>query len=132
MESSKGILYCRYCGRRLSRKYLQVDHIVPVSRTKKGGISRFLLEIRGIRNVNDIRNLAPSCGKCNRKKADHLGIWYIRGMLGKYRWYRPAEKIAAAASAAAVLYIAVRLASNGYGVYSLVKIIRKGADWLHF
>lgn len=76
---------CRYCRRWLNKDYMEIDHIVPINKVKKGRYARFLLKIRGINNVNDIKNLAPSCKKCNKKKADKLGIWYLEGLFGEYK-----------------------------------------------
>lgn len=86
-KHNKGPYRCRYCRKRLSPKYMQIDHIVPVGQVKKSSYARMLLKIRGIRNVNNYRNLAPSCSKCNRKKSDKLGMWYIKGMFGKYKLF---------------------------------------------
>ena len=78
---------CRYCNKRLKKKYVVIDHIYPVSKGKSNIDSRMLIYLRGISSVNDVRNLAPSCFKCNKRKGDKLGLWYIRGILGKYRSY---------------------------------------------
>lgn len=74
---------CLYCGRYIGSDQMQVDHIVPVSAVKKSAYARWLLERKGIRNVNDIRNLAPSCRRCNARKGTKLGLWYIRACLHK-------------------------------------------------
>ena len=78
---------CRYCHKRLSKDKVEVDHLIPVGMAKKYGYARFLLRIRGIKNVNDSRNLVPSCHKCNERKRDRIFGWYIRGLLGKYKLY---------------------------------------------
>ena len=58
--SSNGAPYrCRYCHKKLNESQVQVDHIVPVS----------------------------SCQRCNQRKASNLGLWFIRGVLGKYKLY---------------------------------------------
>lgn len=56
---------CSYCGCEISLKQMHVDHIVPVRRW---------LEIRGPGDfeLNDIRNLNPSCGPCNRWKSTFM------------------------------------------------------------
>lgn len=102
---------CRYCGRRLRKEYMTVDHIVPVSKTKKSTGARMLLYIQGIGNVNDVRNLAPSCDRCNKKKGDRTGLWWIRGVLGKYPVFRAAWKCIVVLLTAVLLYIAIRQAS---------------------
>lgn len=86
-DANKGPYRCRYCHRRLKKDYLVVDHLYPIAKGKYNPTSRYLLYIRGIHNINDIRNLVPSCYKCNEKKGDKLGLWYIRGLLGKYKIY---------------------------------------------
>ncbi len=78
---------CRYCNKLLKKEYVVIDHIFPISKAKYKVDTRIWLYARNISNVNDLRNLAPSCIKCNNKKGDKLGIWYIRGILGKYKWY---------------------------------------------
>lgn len=78
---------CRYCHRSLNIQEMEVDHLVPVSASKNSADKRNLLYIRGIKNVNDIRNLVPSCKRCNNRKGSKTGLWYVRGILGKYSWY---------------------------------------------
>jgi hypothetical protein len=69
----------------LTKKKMVIDHIVPIAAVKKSASARRLLTLHGIQNVNDPKNLAPSCVPCNSRKRDHLGLWYIRGVLGKYK-----------------------------------------------
>ena len=52
---------CAYCGRRITFRELDIDHVVPKS---KGG-------------SNDLQNLFPSCMRCNRLK-DSLSIEEFR------------------------------------------------------
>lgn len=63
-----GFLYfCSQCGRPLTRKTLEVDHIVPLS--KKG--------------VNHIVNCVAICHKCNQEKSNKINNTIYRGMLWK-------------------------------------------------
>lgn len=87
MEFYKSPYRCRYCNRKLDGKHMVVDHIVPIAKVKKSTNARMLLYIQNISEVNDIRNLAPSCRKCNGKKSDKIGLWWLKGILGKYKWY---------------------------------------------
>lgn len=80
------VYVCAYCGRFLTKKNVCVDHIVPVYRAKNDDFYRRLLSLRHIKNVNDIRNLAPSCNKCNSKKSAYGGFWIIRGWFGRSAW----------------------------------------------
>jgi 5-methylcytosine-specific restriction endonuclease McrA len=82
---------CLYCHRKLKEKDVCVDHIVPVGKVKHNE-GRLLLYLRGITNVNDIRNLAASCHQCNARKSDHLGIWYVKAVLGRFRIYWMARR----------------------------------------
>lgn len=77
------IYVCAYCGRFLTKKRVCVDHIIPVYRAKNDDFYRRILSLRHIKNVNDIRNLAPSCNKCNSKKSANCGFWVIRGWFGR-------------------------------------------------
>ena len=46
-----------------------------------------MLAVKRCGSVNDIRNLAPACRDCNSKKSDKMGLWVVRGWLGKYKLY---------------------------------------------
>lgn len=83
---------CRYCRKFLKKEYMVIDHIVPVEQTKKNMNARMLLYIQGIDNVNHVRNLAPSCRKCNTKKGDKMGTWVLKGIMGKYPAYWAVRK----------------------------------------
>lgn len=74
---------CAYCGKPLSKKDVRVDHIIPVYLASKTEKYKRMLILRGIRNVNDPRNLAPSCAKCNGRKGANGGLWILRGYLGR-------------------------------------------------
>ena len=84
---TSGPYRCRYCNKRLSKKNVLVDHIIPVAKTQKNAIARILLSMKGCSSVNDIKNLAPACRNCNLKKSDKMGMWIFRGWLGRYRTY---------------------------------------------
>lgn len=84
---TKGPYTCRYCNRFLRKDLLVVDHIIPVAKVQKSAWARLLLHLEGCDNVNHIRNLAPACQRCNSRKLDKLGLWPLRGWLGKYKWY---------------------------------------------
>lgn len=82
-----GNFFCSYCGRILTPQKMTVDHLIPVNKVKKRGIARIIMKIRGISNINDIDNLIPSCSNCNSRKRDKMGIWIIRGDIGKHTWF---------------------------------------------
>lgn len=104
LKASRPPYRCRYCNRYLKRDYMVVDHIVPVAKAKVSPHARFLLYIQGISNVNDIRNLAPSCQKCNRRKDTKMGLWWLRGKLGKYKLYWIMKKVLVVALIALLVY----------------------------
>ncbi len=78
-----GLYFCAYCGRPMRKRKVKVDHIVPVYLAGNSLFYRGLLERRGIKTVNDARNLAASCFECNARKGSRGGIWVLRGILGK-------------------------------------------------
>ncbi len=92
-KSDKGIFgggkyyFCAYCGRVLSKRKVAVDHIIPVALANSSLRYRKMLTVRGVKTVNDVRNLTASCFKCNSKKGSSGGLWIIRGYFGK-SWIR--------------------------------------------
>ena len=102
---------CRYCNRKLKTEYLEVDHLIPVGKVKSNPTARRRLRRLGADNVNDIKNLVPSCHRCNKRKGSDMGIWYIKGLLGKYEWYwkiRPVLWLAIIGLVAFALYRSVK------------------------
>ena len=57
------------------------------SKAQKKTSARMMLAVKRCGSVNDIRNLAPACRDCNSKKSDKMGLWVVRGWLGKYKLY---------------------------------------------
>lgn len=69
--------HCAYCGVEIDLKSMQVDHI----RSKY--ISNFSHQIEMAEyNLDDVRNLNPSCRRCNNFKAE-MGIERFRSELQK-------------------------------------------------
>lgn len=66
---------CVYCGRRVLKNKMQVDHVIAVNRVKKNWLYRLCVP----NGINDLDNLVPACPKCNRRKGDKGGLWAIRG-----------------------------------------------------
>ena len=73
---------CAYCGKKIARQDMTVDHILPVA-SFRNNKNKWLLKMLKIKNINDIKNLAPACYGCNFKKGTKTGIWTIIGFLGK-------------------------------------------------
>ena len=105
LKNHTGELRCRYCNRRLTKRTLEVDHLIPVAQVKKNGRARRRLLRQGIQNVNDIRNLVPSCKRCNRRKGAKMGVWYLRGKLGKYPIYWKTLFVGKGAAVIAILSV---------------------------
>lgn len=51
------------------------------------------LRLLRIEDVNDVRNLAPACRRCNTKKGRNAGIWVLRAILGRYEAYWVLRKV---------------------------------------
>ena len=79
-----GNYHCSYCGKILTRKKLRVDHLIPIHKVKKFGVGRIFMFFDGISDINDVKNLVPSCERCNSKKGAKMGFWLIRGNIGKH------------------------------------------------
>lgn len=103
-----GFYVCAYCGR--ITRHPTVDHIMPVNavykdakRERNRKILRLLMRTD---NVNDPANLCIACRRCNSRKGKKMGLWTVRGMLGKRKWFvflRLAFRLALVAAAAAFL-----------------------------
>lgn len=86
-NSHKRPYRCVYCGRRLKKDKVEVDHLIPVAKAQKRLYARLFLKLKGIHDVNDANNLVAACMHCNRKKSDKMGFWIIKGTLGQYKIY---------------------------------------------
>jgi hypothetical protein len=71
---------CAYCGRIVPRDKMEVDHVIPVDKTRKSIFARLLLPD----GVNSYRNMVSACHSCNRRKSNKGGMWIVRGIVGKY------------------------------------------------
>lgn len=118
-QRTEGPYRCRYCNKKLPKDKVFVDHIIPVAKTQKSKTARLMLAVRRCGNVNDIRNLAPACRSCNSKKSDKMGIWIIRGWLGKYKIYWVLLRILQ------ILCICLIL----FGIFDLILAIRYQFFW---
>ena len=71
---------CVYCGKRIRKDDMQVDHIIPVRAVRHNLLYRLCVPKEG---VNSLQNLVPSCPRCNRRKGGKTGLWSIRGRYWK-------------------------------------------------
>ena len=96
---------CVYCGKWMKREKVTVDHLYPVGCASRDVRLQKKLERQGIRNINDQRNLVASCKSCNARKANQMGLWILRGKLGRHPgfWF--------------LLYMAGMSAIAGAGAY---------------
>lgn len=123
-----GVYFCAYCNSPIRRSKMTVDHIVSVYNARTNPSYRHLLERLNIQNVNDIRNLAPSCFKCNRRKSSDGGLWIIRGYFGKSMVrVLLLEAVELIAGAAVLRYLYFFLHENVYPV--IMDFITKYLIW---
>jgi len=60
--------HCAYCGKEITMKEMQVDHVKPLYRND----SVKTLEVWGVeRGTDDFENLLPSCSRCNKWKSTY-------------------------------------------------------------
>lgn len=59
--------HCAYCGKEITLKQMQVDHIIPLYRKYPNHEIEQYGKKRGTHNLD---NLNPSCARCNRWKSD--------------------------------------------------------------
>lgn len=92
LKNNKGVFHsgnylCSYCGKLITPQKMTVDHLIPINKVRRRKIPRLIMWLRGIKNINDLNNLVPSCSSCNSQKSDKMGLWIIRGDIGKHPWY---------------------------------------------
>lgn len=100
---------CIYCGRFLKKEDVTIDHIIPIYKAEHCISARMLMKILGLKTVNDYGNLGAACEKCNKKKGSKMGLWAIRGMLGKNKWFWRVRFTTYVIIVAAGLYIMSRV-----------------------
>lgn len=59
----------------------------------------------GIHGSNDMKNLCTACMRCNQKKEAKMGIWILKGFIGKQPWYWPLRRILTVILVIFVLYL---------------------------
>lgn len=79
-----GRYFCAYCGKLVKREDLTVDHLYPVNCAQKSLYMQKKLRRMGLKSINDERNLIAACRKCNERKSAKMGIWILKGKLGRY------------------------------------------------
>ena len=118
---------CVYCGRIKSKRKIQVDHHIPVHRVKRFGIGRLLMKMKNINDINSIKNLVPACEKCNKKKSSKMGLWLIKGVVGKHFGWWIFVWLTRLALILFILYI-VLLISDGYNIFESIPQIEKVSE----
>lgn len=79
----RGRYRCVYCGKKLKRNKVSVDHLVSVYRSQVSQKARNVLRKNGCESVNDVKNLVPSCRHCNSSKGYRLYPWVWIAKIGK-------------------------------------------------
>mgnify|MGYP000506048095 CR=1 FL=1 len=90
--SATGKYRCAYCGKKKPKDKITIDHIFPVHCMEKYPAVRKRAALFGIHGSNDMKNLCTACMRCNQKKEAKMGIWILKGFLGKQPWYWPLRR----------------------------------------
>lgn len=104
-KTVSGRYRCAYCGRKLAREKITIDHIFPVHCMEEYPAVRRRAALFGIRGSNDLKNLVPACRRCNLRKGPQMGWWIIKGFLGRTWWYWPVRKLLRLTVILAVAYL---------------------------
>lgn len=104
-KTVSGRYRCAYCGRKLAREKITIDHIFPVHCMEEYPAVRRRAALFGIRGSNDLKNLVPACSRCNLRKGTRMGWWIIKGFLGRTWWYWPVRKLLRLTVILAVAYL---------------------------
>lgn len=83
----RGRYRCVYCGRKLKRGRITVDHLYPVSVVSKDLKLQKKLKKHGIPSLNDKNNLVAACWECNAEKGTQMGRWIWKGRIGRHGAY---------------------------------------------
>ena len=126
-KGNRQVYHCAYCGKRIKKDQMQVDHIFSVYNAKNSFITRLLMRLFGINGVNDVKNLTASCPKCNLKKGKMGNGWIISGFLGKNIWYHRIKKLIKLALLAVIIYGAYWLYMKyRFPIINIINNIKKG------
>lgn len=91
--SPDGKYRCVYCGGRFPKKDITIDHLIPVNAAERSWVARDRIKRLGYSSVNDMDNLVPACRYCNSRKGTHMGLWLLRGRLGRKPWFWKVVKV---------------------------------------
>lgn len=80
----KNRYFCAYCGRLIRKDKVTVDHLYPVGAAKRNINLQRRLKRNGYETINDVKNLVPACKRCNSSKGKKMGIWILRGRVGRH------------------------------------------------
>ena len=83
-NAGKHRYFCAYCGFPVRKERITVDHLIAVKRAQRSRFYLNLLRKWCCGSVNDVRNLVPSCRRCNSRKGTKAGVWVLLGKLGRY------------------------------------------------
>ena len=96
---------CVYCGRRIRKEHITIDHIYPVAKIASSRRLQKKLNRKGIRGANAPENLVPACSQCNLRKGTKTGLWVLRAKIGKNESLWRARKLLRLMAAIFTLFI---------------------------
>ena len=113
-----GKYQCVYCGRRLPKEKIVVDHVISVGAAKSG-------RGRGLhgKSVNDLSKLVPACERCNMRKGSNGGLWPLKARLGRHPAWFPIKRTIILLIIVAVVTFFI---ASGYGG-TMMDYFRRGA-----
>lgn len=108
--------HCAYCGRKLTRRELTVDHWIPIHKLsvgkRRGHYQRLLRWFCRTDDPNNPKNLVCACASCNNKKRTQTGRWLLLGALGKTHWFWPTWRLLWAGFIIYGIYLLIPLIEN--------------------
>jgi hypothetical protein len=124
----KDMYFCSYCGRLARKDKITVDHLYPVGVAKRSIKLQKKLYKKGIKNINDIKNLVPACKSCNSRKSAKMGWWIVKGKIGKNQHMWIFRHIVRIIIIGIVIYF---LCTHDLGTINDVKekLLQSGAIW---